>query len=322
VPSAALGQEDGDEAPAVPGTGAPAEPGTDKVEGDPCEEVDCSGHGSCVVENESPSCVCDEGFEPHLGGTICLSSDIDQPSDLRYSEESRVSVVSSNGDRLTQKRYAAGGVIGTIFSAGIGHMVVGEWTSIGWVFTLGEAVGVGILITGLYFTDDGSPNHDMALGRGLVFGGLGVMLATWIWEKIDIWSRPYPRLERGSEADADFIRAGVAGTIVGFGIGHYMAREPVRGTILLVVEGAATAAMVGGAVAAEDLEHVLLLIGGTVTLLVSRIWEKVDIWSRSRLSSREAIGPTGRTVVLVPEVAPVLGQDGLGGGVVGLGGTF
>ncbi|MBI2373262.1 MAG: hypothetical protein HYV07_04620 [Deltaproteobacteria bacterium] len=39
---------------------------------------------------------------------------------------------------ISQGRYITAGVVSIFFSLGIGHAVAGEWTSTGWVFTLGE----------------------------------------------------------------------------------------------------------------------------------------------------------------------------------------
>ena len=40
---------------------------------DPCLGVDCSGHGTCVVQNATAVCQCDTGYEP--SGLDCVPSD-------------------------------------------------------------------------------------------------------------------------------------------------------------------------------------------------------------------------------------------------------
>ncbi len=41
-----------------------------EMEGDPCEGVECSGHGSCVVQDGAAVCECDDGF--HADGQECV----------------------------------------------------------------------------------------------------------------------------------------------------------------------------------------------------------------------------------------------------------
>lgn len=47
---------------------------------------------------------------------------------------------------LTQARYITGGVIGSVVGFGIGHGIVGEYKSMGWVFTMSQALSLSIPI--------------------------------------------------------------------------------------------------------------------------------------------------------------------------------
>ena len=46
--------------------------GDSDSDGDPCFDVDCSGHGTCVVEGDVIRCDCESGYEP--SGLTCLPS--------------------------------------------------------------------------------------------------------------------------------------------------------------------------------------------------------------------------------------------------------
>jgi hypothetical protein len=43
----------------------------ENVEENPCEGVDCSGHGDCAVDGSDPVCICDRGYHVE-GGTNCI----------------------------------------------------------------------------------------------------------------------------------------------------------------------------------------------------------------------------------------------------------
>ena len=39
-----------------------------------CADVDCSGHGTCLVEQGSPTCRCDPGYSPAASGWLCIDT--------------------------------------------------------------------------------------------------------------------------------------------------------------------------------------------------------------------------------------------------------
>jgi hypothetical protein len=47
--------------------------GEDGNEQDPCDGVTCSGHGTCVVDGDSASCDCNDGY--HADGLRCVADD-------------------------------------------------------------------------------------------------------------------------------------------------------------------------------------------------------------------------------------------------------
>jgi hypothetical protein len=66
---------------------------------DPCEDVTCSGHGTCVVDKGNPTCQCDPGYHPE--GLECLPDDSCDPANLRQDALSNGNEIL-NGLTLTQ----------------------------------------------------------------------------------------------------------------------------------------------------------------------------------------------------------------------------
>lgn len=100
-------------------------------------------------------------------------------SDIETFQEGEISTLSTIG----------GGLVGTGFGLGLGHLVIGKYGEMGWVFTVGEiasaaamSMGAAQLATGVFYGDDG--------GADLLWIGMASYVGFRIWEIIDVWTRP------------------------------------------------------------------------------------------------------------------------------------
>jgi hypothetical protein len=135
---------------------------------------------------------------------------VESPSTLSTSQASPVPVATPTAppvDGIPIGRFVAGGVVGSVFGLGIGHMVQGNWVSKGWKFTFGEALAYGLILGGSIDTASAryssststryssstastrtsSQSSTMVLSGILLYGGLRV------WEIIDLWSTKHYR---------------------------------------------------------------------------------------------------------------------------------
>ncbi len=101
---------------------------------------------------------------------------------------------------ISQGRYVAGGVVGSLVGFGVGHAIVGEYQSLGWAFTVGEAVGLAALSAGIttlssclfvFCSDERSARADAWITFGTV-----IYYGFRIWEIVDIWVRPQRHNQR------------------------------------------------------------------------------------------------------------------------------
>ncbi|MCP4446847.1 MAG: hypothetical protein GY811_16085 [Myxococcales bacterium] len=114
--------------------------------------------------------------------------------------------------RITTGQYISGGVIGSHFGFGIGHMVQQRWTDTGWIFTMGESAALTSMIVGAVSclnddTYDDSARHSSngsndRCSRGLLIGGLIGFAGLRIWEIVDLWVAPPAHNRRYDELRA------------------------------------------------------------------------------------------------------------------------
>jgi hypothetical protein len=96
-------------------------------------------------------------------------------------------------------RYVAGGLVGTFVGLGAGHAVIGEYSNIGWAFTVGEVAGMALLMSGVVgelsclfscgVQENSNNNGLIAIGAALYYGFR-------IWEIVDVWVRPTTHNDR------------------------------------------------------------------------------------------------------------------------------
>lgn len=121
-----------------------------------------------------------------------------QPLQLRLSDDDLA--ILDRGE-ISAGAYVGGGLLGSYFGFGVGHMVQGRWQAKGWIFTLGEAAAATALVAGLLscavsgsqqsntgvrspWADDDECPEALVIGAALAFGGLR------LWEIVDLWVGP------------------------------------------------------------------------------------------------------------------------------------
>jgi len=137
---------------------------------DPCANVTCSDHGKCISIGGVAQCSCYDGHVGTDDGTDC------QP----LPEDS-----AQAAGTISAGRYISGGLVGMLFGFGIGHAIHGTWYEFGWVFTLGESVGVGLFLVGLVCL--AAYALEAAIGFGFAAAGVGGL--AHVWGTFDGWIR-------------------------------------------------------------------------------------------------------------------------------------
>lgn len=87
----------------------------------------------------------------------------------------------------------AGGLLGTFFGFGLGHIVYGQYGERGWIFTVSElgsyavmAIGMAKATTSCLFSN----SDDCGDGFGMMYFGAIAYLGLRIWEIVDVWTIP------------------------------------------------------------------------------------------------------------------------------------
>jgi hypothetical protein len=84
----------------------------------------------------------------------------------------------------------AGGVAANwLFGFGIGQAIQGRWSDTGWIFTLGEAAGITLIVAGAVRSCFGCEGGDND-GAALVIGGAIGYVAFHIWSIVDAATGP------------------------------------------------------------------------------------------------------------------------------------
>lgn len=171
---------------------------------DPCSRVACSGHGNCLVVDEVPRCACFEGYGADESGLNCVPLAALMPpepapppaggevSAWQYREQRRLELMDQG--YITKRRYVGAGFLGTFIGLGLGHVAVHEWTSVGWIITVGEVVLGGLalgLLAAAYYED--MPGRDLHWFNASYAFAIMVALVKG-WEILDIWIRPHHKI--------------------------------------------------------------------------------------------------------------------------------
>ena len=117
-----------------------------------------------------------------------------RPAISRLSDDDRETL--ENGP-ISQGRYIAGGVVATVAGFGIGHAIEGRYFPLGFIYSVGEAGSVGLIVAGASscFNQNSSfmTNHDISTcenSAALVTAGVVLLVGLHIWETIDAWVAP------------------------------------------------------------------------------------------------------------------------------------
>jgi hypothetical protein len=98
---------------------------------------------------------------------------------------------------ISDGQHIGGGLASLFLGWGIGQAVQGRWSEKGYIFTLGEAASVGLIIWGIAgFADDNcfdcyeeTDNHNGTYGIMIAGGLVGIMVFR-IWEVVDAFAGP------------------------------------------------------------------------------------------------------------------------------------
>jgi hypothetical protein len=97
---------------------------------------------------------------------------------------------------ISDGAHIGGGLISLFFGWGIGQAVQGRWSEKGYIFTLGEAASVGLIIWGAVglgsescFDCSQPNNHEGTYGVMLAGGVIGILVFR-VWEVIDAFAGP------------------------------------------------------------------------------------------------------------------------------------
>lgn len=127
--------------------------------------------------------------------------------------------------RISEGEWVAGGLLGTLVGFGTGHIVYDQYLSKGWIFTVGEAAGVAVMVQGVKkFNESCSIFSNVPCQKDTSQLLLGVLIvgAFHIWEVIDVWMYPASHNRR-----YESIRERMTGT--GFSISPYVSSGETTG---------------------------------------------------------------------------------------------
>ena len=106
--------------------------------------------------------------------------------------------------------HIGGGLVATFVGFGVGQAVQGRWLDRGWIFTLGETTGLGLMIYGLGKSAESCVSADGSecgsSGLGFVAGGAIALTGFHLWEMVDAFVAPIGHNRRVRAAK---LRAGV-----------------------------------------------------------------------------------------------------------------
>lgn len=94
---------------------------------------------------------------------------------------------------ISKDSLVGGGLLGTVVGLGTGHIVYGEYSRKGWIFTVGEmstlAIATGGLTAGVTGCFTASSDR-CSSGIGLSLLGATAFFGLRLWEIIDVWTLP------------------------------------------------------------------------------------------------------------------------------------
>ncbi len=109
--------------------------------------------------------------------------------DLSILTEEEQEIYENGG--ISTPRIVFGGLVGSFYGMGLGHLIEGEFLSRGWKFTLSQGVGTTLMVMGLIQAAD--EDHFSRQMGSLVLAGSLLVVASRVWEIVDLWTHPWER---------------------------------------------------------------------------------------------------------------------------------
>jgi MFS family permease len=98
---------------------------------------------------------------------------------------------------ISDSQHIGGALTSLFFGFGIGQAVQGRYSETGWIFTLGEAASIGLLIYGLaesfddcFGIDDTGCNNGSNNAGAMIATGLIGLIVFRVWEVVDAFGGP------------------------------------------------------------------------------------------------------------------------------------
>ncbi|MGZ3697438.1 MAG: hypothetical protein ACXWP5_04990 [Bdellovibrionota bacterium] len=131
-----------------------------------------------------------DGGQPHPGTVPTATRAYDYS--ILTAEE--MDILRKGPVSTTQEVFGAW--LGTSLGFGIGHAIQGEYKEAGWIFTVGDTIGLGLIISSIFVPSTLSCDPTGTVcslgGAGpiLLYAGIGLYGAFHLWEIIDVFVRP------------------------------------------------------------------------------------------------------------------------------------
>lgn len=142
--------------------------------------------------------------KPHLR-PVSQPRPVPQPHPTKERKKADVERKAKSEEKppLSKGRYIGAGILGSVVGLGSGHALVGEYKTVGWIFTTAEILSlVGLpLLSALVLAAiawDGSiaatGDRLISIWSGFFYAGVILFFGFRIWQIVDIWKRPHSRV--------------------------------------------------------------------------------------------------------------------------------
>lgn len=95
--------------------------------------------------------------------------------------------------------HIGGGLVGTFFGFGLGHLIQGRFVERGWIFAAGEAVATGMLVKFMVECMETSGEETCDQHADWLAAGMLIAIGFRVWEIADVWYGPSVHNDRVRE---------------------------------------------------------------------------------------------------------------------------